>query len=532
MIANITLGDNTIGDSTLLHVGQAKQYFVDDVLIESAQNLTRHVCKPERQLPGPVLQRDRDWEHVTYFTVSSWTAIWDPTDNWFKCWYEDWRFLRPPEGDERLHTDPGGGRGSRYLFARSRDGVHWEKPPLGIVMQNGEDTNIVLGDDSFGTVHSGYVLHDPDSPSGRFKMIYNRILPDADRYEIASSADGIHWRSWAYHPQIGSLGPNMGDVLTITKEPNTGIYWLNTRHPFMSRTAQNPGDPFLPRYPASPTGRSSFMRPVYPGDFSRENRRRVYRAQSTDFIHWSELHPLLAPNPRNDNIDEAFYGMTQMPFGDDWIGFLHVLQMTENTMHVELVYSRDGEHFQRVQPGKPWLRGTGRAGDWDRYMVNVYGPPVRRGDELFVYYGGSRNHHDWWIEGRRENLDVAEADDLGEVGYALGLIRMKADRFVSLRALQVREGILVTRPLAGAAGRLIINAVCGKGGYLKAELTDAEGNVLPGFSSDQCEVFMGDEVSHVVRWRDQQVIPDNEVFIKLRVYMRNADFFGFQFQLK
>lgn len=515
----------------MLHVGNAKQFFFDNVVIESAQNLTRHVHRPERQLAGPVIHRDQPWEHVTYFTVSSWNVIWDPQDEWFKCWYEDWKFLQPPVGNEKMHTPLTDRRGSRYLFARSRDGVRWEKPLLGLVREQGLDTNIVLGDPDYGTVHSGYVFLDPTPkrPDERYKMIYNRITPEQNRYEIASSANGVRWRAWAQFPVVGSLGPHLGDVLTIAVEPRSGVYLLNTRHPFMSRVAGHAGDPFSPYYPPSPdvTG-GSFMRPVYPGDFSRENRRRIFRASSADFVHWSEMRPLLVPDPQWDNIDEAFYGMTQIPLGDGWIGFLHVLHMTENTMDVELVYSRDGEHFQRVQPGRPWLEGTGRAGDWDSRMVNVYGAPVRRGDELFVYYGGSRNHHDWWIQGKRENLDVPEARDLGEVNYALGLIRLKADRFVSLRALPVREGILVTRPLADVAGRLVINAACGEGGYIKVAVADAEGRVLPGFSAADCEVFQGDATQHTIRWRGQTSISAQEGFVKLQFFMKNADLYDFQ----
>lgn len=520
-------------DSTMLHIGSSQQFFFDNLLIESAQNVTRHVDHPKRQLPGPVIRRDQPWEHVTYFTVSSWNVAWDPMDQWFKCWYEDWKFLTRPVGKEKMHTPLTGQRGSRYLFARSCDGVNWEKPPLGLVREDGRDTNIVLGDQEFGTVHSGYVFLDPAPKrrDERYKIFYNRIRSDFNRYEIASSEDGVHWKAWEEHPSVGLLGPRLGDVLTISVDRYSGIYRLNSRHPLMSKVAGWEADPFLPYYPANPSEPgSSFMRPVYPGDFSRENRRRVFRAESADFIHWTGMRPLFVPDAQWDNIDEAFYGMTQIPLGDNWVGFLHVLKMTDNTMHVELVYSRDGEHFQRVQPGRAWLAGTGRAGDWDRHMVNVYGAPVSRGDELYIFYGGSSNHHDWWIEGAREGLDVPEARDLGLVNYALGLIRIKTDRFVSMRALPVREGILVTRPLADASGQLLVNAACRDGGYLKAAVTDAEGRVLPGFSVDECELYCGDDTAHVVLWKNRDSIPGDNGFIKLQFFMKDADLYSFQFQ--
>lgn len=525
-----------LADSTMLQIGSAKQFFFDDLIIESAQNLTRRVHKPVRQRATPVLHKDQPWEHVTYFTVSSWNVIRDPEDGYFKCWYEDWKFLQTPTGTEPLHSAPDGGRSSRYLYARSKDGVQWEKPLLGLVKEQGRDTNIVFGDPGFGTVHAGYVFLDPRTkrPEDRYKMIYNRITPAFSRYEIASSPDGIRWRPWTELPGIGPLGPQMGDVLTISLDPYSGIYRLNARHPKMGQVAGHAGDPFLPKFPRSAEDpRCSFMAPVYPGDISRENRRRVFRAESSDFVHWTDLRPIVVPDPATDNLDDAFYGMTQIPLGDSWVGFLHVLHMTDNTMHVELVYSRDGSHFRRVQPGQAWLEGTGREGDWDRHMVNIYGAPVAVGDELFVYYGGSSNHHDWWIEGRREGLKVPEAHDLGLVDYALGLIRMPADRFVSLTAREVREGILVTRPfLVNEPGQLVINAACREGGYLKIGLAGEDGKIIPGFGPDDCDPIQGDQPTRPVSWKGQTGIPLRNKFIKLQVFLKDADLFSFQVTAK
>ena len=46
-----------------------------------------------------------------------------------------------------------------------------------------------------------------------------------------------------------------------------------------------------------------------------------------------------------------------------------------------------------------------------------------------------------------EGLSVPEVTDMSQVGYALGLGRMKMDRFVGLWANQVRKDLLVTRAL-------------------------------------------------------------------------------------
>lgn len=504
-------------DSSMLHFGEAKQFFFDNLLIESAQNLTRKLHTPEKDPRSPLIKKDKPWEHITYFTVSSWRVIRDPEDAVFKCWYEDWQYRDPLKPGEAL-GDPKT-RPSRYLFARSQDGIHWDKPSLGILKENGLDTNIVFGDPQFGSVHSGYVFLDPleKRRDHRFKIIFDHRSAAVSRYEIASSPDGIHWTPWKQLPTVGWLGPHLGDVLTISVDPYAQIYRLNTRHPRMYDIADHPGDPFPP----------SFIRPYSPEDFSRQNKRRVFQSQSSDFLRWTNLQPIVVPDDQLDNLDDAFYGMTQMPVGDAWVGFLHVFHMTENTLDVQLLYSRDGTQFQRIQPGQPWLR-TGRPGDWDQFMVNIYGEPVVVGDDLYIYYGGANNHHDWWIVGTREHLDVPEARDLSKVNYALGLAHLKVDRFVSLRALAVREGILVTRPFRSQGTRLYINAQCRKAGYVKAAVTDAAGRVLPGFDAESCRAFDGDSVTHHLTWLDRQEIPALKGSIKLQFFLRNADLFSFQ----
>jgi len=72
-------------------------------------------------------------------------------------------------------------------------------------------------------------------------------------------------------------------------------------------------------------------------------------------------------------------------------------------------------------------------------------------DELYVFHGGANVHHDWWMVGLPEGLDVPESGNLDHVNYALGLAKMKRDRFVSLAAGPARTEILVTPPMAPAA---------------------------------------------------------------------------------
>ncbi len=199
--------------------------------------------------------------------------------------------------------------------------------------------------------------------------------------------------------------------------------------------------------------------------------------------------------------------------------------MTENVTDVQLCYSRDGVNFKRFEPGKTWFK-RGKPGSWNQYMINIPNPPIEVGDEIYIYYSGSKNHHDWWITGLKEGLNVPEASDLSKVGYALGLARMKRDRYVSLSAFDVRDGVIVTKPFHSRGRRLVINARCRPGGSIQVEAADKDGKPLKGFERENCTPFTGDSVTHTVKWKGKTNIPKRS---KLHFYMKDADLFTFEF---
>ena len=524
-------------DASFLTIGSRRQFFFDNLVIASAQDLTRRHHSPQRVSNEPVLDKDRPWEQTLYFTCNTWNVIRDPADGLFKCWYENWllqdaskipSYFR--QSDNKICVDVHGEFPSCMCFAQSRDGVNWDKPEMDIVPDHGAPTNIVLGRGvCTNQAHCPTVILDPleADPTHRFKVLF---MCDIDSvvegttgtayFAVATSPDGCHWQLMPDQPVFGMTTRSLGDVVTITADPASRTYWLNNRHPDMCTV---PTDPACP-----PT--SSWISPYGPENFDRENRRRVFRSESADMIHWSQPRPLIVLEDELDNLDDSFYGMEQIQIGDDWLGFVNVLHMTDNTMDVQLAYSRDGCNFQRIMPGRPWLT-TGDPGAWDATMVSICSKPIVVGDELYVYHGGTINHHDWWMVGPAEGLDHPEAQPgaTANVRYALGLAKMKRDRFVSLDTGPVREGALITRPVRPAGSKLIVNAACREGGSVRAELTDAAGNVIAGFEKDNCIPFAADSVDHPFQWQAEKPTPTRGEFIRIRFFLRKAEIFSFQF---
>ena len=235
---------------------------------------------------------------------------------------------------------------------------------MGIVHEGGHDTNIVFGSETYGNVWGPALLDDPleQDPARRYKMLYERGAPGfrvADEtpgahIRLAHSPDGIHWTPAEEIPTFGPLGDQLGDTIFPTFDPDSGTYRIVTRHPLME-LAPRTRPTHAPMIGGAPSFDAVMATP------NRRVVRRIFMAESRDFLNWSEPRLILAPDPDLDNLDIAFYGMRPFRLGGHWIGFLGVFHQVSNTSTVELVHSRDGRSWARLAPTHDWI-GLGEPG--------------------------------------------------------------------------------------------------------------------------------------------------------------------------
>ena len=506
-------------DSTQLHVDDEVQTFVDNLLLESVTDVTRRWHGPERVGDGPLLARTEDWEGLPYFGCANYTVLRDPDDGLFKCWYE----IMVGEPDS---TQMALGMESRMCYAVSEDGLHWEKPRVGLEL-DGIPTNIVLGDAESGA-HGLTVLLDPHprSEAERFKGLFTRMWDGNSKRQIvaAHSADGISWNLYDELPCVGSAGPRLCDVHIVGYDATSREYVAYTRHFLMTAGATRA------RFDRDET----FSRPYEPDNFASYSQRRIWQIRSADFLHWSEPLLLAAADEEEDNLDESFYGMVPFSVGSTQVAPLCVFHAVDNTMDVQLMHSRDGVRWKRAMKRQPFLDCRG-DGHWDAHMVTIVNPPIEVGDDLWFYYSGTDFHHDWWLVGQREGIDHPEArDPLGcGAAFGMGLAAMRRYGYAGLFANRHRQGIVITRPMIGLGSQLSINARCAPGGSIRVEVLDRDDRVLAHCTADICDPFDGDSLDHKVTWNGDPTIPAGRgqdlYWRKLKLYIRDAELFSFRF---
>ena len=290
---------------------------------------------------------------------------------------------------------------------------------------------------------------------------------------VAFSSDGVHWVKHSNNPVLYAqkTEESISDVMDVMYDSNSGKFFVY---------AKGWADPW----------------PSY---------RLIVHSESDDFIRWTKPHPVI--RHAFDDSDPQSYGMPVSQYETVYLGLLRSYKLPgDMTIDVQLTISHDNELWSRVG-GMATFIPVGEEGSWDDGMIFTSSLVVRD-DTIEIFYGGWDGPHD--SRNRRAQISVA---------------RLRKDGFISLDAGS-SPGSVTTRKLQGVCGGLFVNADA-EGGWLKAEVLDAAGNVLPGYSLDDCLPVTGDDVNINVQWRNKNELPRSDEDLRLRFVIQNASLYSF-----
>ena len=462
-----------------VEVDRRAQLFIDDGIIERTRRLVKRMHEPVKYEGNPVLVADRRWEGRT---VCFGSTLFRPEQGLFEKWYlahDIWG----SRNDKRPLEES-----SCICYARSADGVHWEKPELGEVEWRGsKDNNIVLRHQ--GSHFDSMSVVERPGAQPRYTLIVFQGTWPYEAKKIAEMGLEYLWPQahYAFHSEDGlGWASDYENPVFYLRDPPPGRYRAMDRTCFGYDLARGMWLGFL--------------------KWSHEGKRARRHSESADFKQWTQPELVLHAD-EDDPPDMQFYGHYGFRYGCTYVGLLEAYRTGPETIELQLISSRDGQHWERAAGRHTFLR-TGPPGSWDSEMVLLESAaPCRVGDELWFFYAGYNTKH-----------------NVPEQGGAQGLAKLRLDGFVSVSAGE-EEGRLTTAPLALTSQRLSVNAEVR--GSLRAELRDMQGNVLPGFSRLKCTDVHGDSVRHEVFWQNRPALPRG-VPVKLVFYLRDADLYSFR----
>lgn len=392
------------------------------------------------------------------------------------------------------HGGGGVAGGWRNGLAESLDGIHWERPKLGLFEFKGSRENNLV------PWVSNFIDAAESNPERRFKgvRIDGHWITNFKR-PFVFSRDGVHWQNGEdtvnLTPLLEGNGPSFRDDLDVPER----------RFKAVGRTIS-------------------------------QNHRALGMMWSSDLIRWQGDEAVLDVedpyekpamqwrgryvagtilDPSGDTAGDQIY------WGTVWIEngiylCLYAPYRYDGGYQGALAMSRDGFNYVRVRNGE-FILPRGSAGSWDSGFIAVgYGNnvPLRVGDRMRIYYGGVTSHH---------------GTDPWRASAAVGMAELPVDgwTFVSPE-LSSGEGRITTVPIrvdGGRAPRLFVHAqIPGDGSFLQAEVLDATtGAPLRGFAREDCPLRTGVLGKVQIAWRSAAAIEGGTTRIKLRFYLKGAN---------
>ena len=421
-------------------------------------------------------------------------------------------------------------------YARSTDGIRWEKPALGLVEIYGtRRNNIVLGH-GFGGIkgatHGCMVFLDPQArPDRRFRLVSNPAEL-GKTLQIFSSADGIHWE--LTHRDIMKFRSERHHL-----DSQNVIFWDERLGRYVAYVRRN-------LRPAASQGRS------------------VARAEAGDLGHFADVEdcPTVLEFDQNDPeyydpvkkakiqvVDFYTNGTVKYPWAQDayymfpseyfhYVTFLTDFRkgqpVNAGSLDARFAASRDGITWQRYD--RRAFVPLGRRDEWDsRSIYMAYGVlPGGSEDELYMYYCGSNMAHGWDRDDQHRERNKRILRRVGgspnQEMDGIGLLTIRRDGFVSVRA-GYSGGEFLTPVMTFEGRELALNVDTSAVGLAQVEVLDENRKPISGYSLEDCDqIYTSNEINRLVTWNGKSEVDGLAGRpIRLRFVMRDAELYAFQF---
>jgi hypothetical protein len=134
------------------------------------------------------------------------------------------------------------------------------------------------------------------------------------------------------------------------------------------------------------------------------------------------------------------------------------------------------------------------------------------------------------VQGNEREMYVYRMSHYAQPTAHVARYSLRLDGFISVHA-PYKGGELITKPFIFKGSKLEINFATSAAGGIQVEIQNANGEPISGFSLDDCPEFIGDEIEHIVQWKNGSDVSQLAgKRIRLRFVIKDADLYAIQFK--
>ena len=517
--------------ASALDIGDRRQVFIDHRFLESSQGVRLRV-HPPRKTGEMTIAQEHPWESRRVGLYGTVLKVGET----YHMWYESLsNFDRDEAGHHTLKLERDRSDWRRYMcYARSRDGITWKKPNLGLVEFDGSrKNNIVAGHGAAGIEKQAYgmVFLDPNAPpEQRFRLVVRLRGNGRNQLNVYSAPDGIHFRP-TYERVLSYRDDRRHHLDTYNI-----IFWDDRIRKYVAYVRRNAPGPGQHRTNArSESHRLDLFPDVDDSAVSLStDRLDLHHPDPSSRTEVPVVDFYTSIVVKYPWAQDAYYAFPSLYYHYDG-RFLR--EFREETPHntgandIRFAASRDGITWHRYDR-RPFVE-LGMDGEFDTrdsYMVHGVVPALN-GREMYLYYSGKDMLHAWgWTERGNRLIRKADLAPTREKS-AISRLVLRRDGLISVRA-DYSGGEFTTPLLKFHGSELVLNLNTSAAGIARVAILDSDFRPLDGYSLEDCDrIHTTNRIDRRVSWNgksDLSSLPGRPV--RLHFELRDLDLYGFQFR--
>jgi len=457
----------------VVDIGSRLELFIDHFLIEKLNNSQLILHEPKDE--GRVLLFDNSWEgpFCAYATIIK----------------EGARYRLYYRGNPQAGKD--GSAIETTCYAESDDGIHWEKPDLGIYEISGTyNNNVILANNApYSHNFSPFLDSKPGIPlKEKFKAVAGTGETGLAGFV---SPDGIHWQK-------------IKEESIFTKglfDSQNVVFWSQNENCYVC-----------------------YFRTWSGGGYS--GFRTVSRTTSKDFIQWTDPVEMDFGDTPNEHL---YTNQTHPYFRAPHIYIATAARfMPKRQVLTEEQALRLNVNPKYFNDCSDAVLITSRGGNrYDRTFMDGF---IRPGIGLQNWVSRSNYPVLNVVQTGPAEMSVYVNQDYAQPTAHIHRYSLRIDGFTSVHA-SYDGGEMITRPFRFTGDTLLLNFSTSAAGFIKVEILDLQGNTIQGYELENSKEVIGNEIEKAVSWQGN---PDLKQLmnkpVRLRFVMKDADLYSLKFR--